>query len=82
MSWITGAEIATTAQLVLCTDNWQQPLAAFNCWHTKNLHNIEKAASIHIIHYNDAENRHCLLPDGKLTAGAEEKQLTGQENLG
>lgn len=82
MSWITETQIATTAQLVLWTDSWKRPLAAFNCWHTKNLHNEERAASIHRIYYNYAGNSHSLLPDGKVTAGAEEKQLTGKENLG
>lgn len=81
MSWVTEIGIVTTAQLVLCTHNRQQPLTAFNGLHTKNLHNKERAASIQIIYYNEAENRHSLLPDGNVTAGAEEKQLMGQENL-
>lgn len=75
MSCFCEAETVTTAQLVLCT--------AFNGLHTKNLHNKERAASIQIIYYNEVENSHSLVPDGKVvTAGAEKNQLTGHENLG
>lgn len=78
MSWITEIEIVTTAQLILCTDNRQQTLTAFGGLHTKNWDNKERAASIQIIYYDEAENRLFLLP----SAGAEEQQHIGQGNLG